>query len=169
MKLNSLRDVFIHELKDLYSAEKQLTKALPKMAKAANNEELASAFEEHLSVTERQIERLEKVLSDLGETTKGSKCKGMEGLITEGEELISEDAAPAVLDALLITAAQKIEHYEISGYGSVRTFAEMLGETEAARLLQETLDEEVETDEMLTELAESSINADAEEEEAETE
>ena len=162
MKLKTLRDLYIHELKDLYSAEKQLTKALPKMAKAASNEELTSGFEEHLEQTEQQIDRLEQILEGLGQTTRGDKCKGMEGLIEEGSKVMSEDASDEVRDAAIIVCAQKIEHYEIAGYGSARTFAEMLGEDEAARLLQQTLDEEIETDEKLTELAENSINTEAE-------
>ena len=162
MKLKTLRDLYIHELKDLYSAEKQLTKALPKMAKAASNEELKTAFEEHVDQTEQQIERLEQILEGLGQSTRGDKCKGMEGLIEEGSKMVGEDAADEVRDAGLIVAAQKVEHYEIAGYGSARTFAEMLGEDEAARLLQQTLDEEIETDEKLTELAESSVNTEAE-------
>ncbi len=162
MKLKTLRDLYIHELKDLYSAEKQLTKALPKMAKAASNEELKTSFEEHLEQTGQQIERLEQILEGLGESTKCDKCKGMEGLLEEGSKAMTEDAAEEVRDAAIIVAAQKVEHYEIAGYGSVRTFAEMLGEDEAARLLQQTLDEEIETDEKLTELAENSINTEAE-------
>ena len=162
MKLKSLRDLYIHELKDIYSAEKQITAALPKMAKATSHEELSAAFEEHLAQTEVHMERLEKILKELGESTKGDKCKGMEGLIAEGSKMMEEDATPDVLDAALIGAAQKVENYEIASYGTVRTYAEMLGEDDAAELLQQTLDEEVETDEKLTELAESSINAEAE-------
>lgn len=162
MKINSLRDVFIHELKDLYSAEKQLTKALPKMAKAAANAQLAAGFEEHLGQTEEHVARLETILKNLGESTRGEKCKGMEGLLKEGEKLIEEDGVPEVIDALLISAAQRVEHYEIAGYGSARTFAELLGEEKATDLLQQTLDEEAETDRKLTELATSSVNADAE-------
>ena len=163
MKIKTLRDVYLHELKDLYSAEKQLLQALPKMAKAAANEELAASFEEHLAQTEVHVERLEEILKNLGETTRGEKCKGMEGLIEEGASLIEEDGVPEVIDALLITAAQRVEHYEIAGYGSARTFAEMLGQADAAKLLQQTLDEEVETDEKLTELAESTVNVEAQE------
>ena len=165
MKLKTLRDLFVHELKDLYSAEKQLLKALPKMAKAASNEELQSAFEEHLEQTEEHVNRLERILKDLGESTRGEKCAGMEGLIEEGNKLMGEDTSPDVLDAALIVAAQKVEHYEIAAYGSARTFAEILGEDEAAELLQETLEEEGETDQKLTELAESTVNVEAEEEE----
>jgi ferritin-like metal-binding protein YciE len=158
MKINSLRDVFIHELKDLYSAEKQLTKALPKMAKAATNEQLSAGFEEHLQQTEEHVNRLEKILKDLGETTRGDKCKAMEGLIEEGGKVIEEDGVPEILDAMLISAAQRVEHYEIAGYGSAIAFAELLGEDEAVTLLQQTLDEESETDQKLTKLAESAVN-----------
>ena len=161
MKINSLRDVFIHEIKDLYSAEKQLTKALPKMAKAAANEELSAGFEEHLHQTEEHVNRLEKILKNLGESTRGEKCKAMEGLIEEGAKVIDEDGVPEVIDALLISAAQRVEHYEIAGYGSARTFAELLGDNEAARLLQQTLEEEAETDKKLTRLAESAVNPQA--------
>ncbi len=162
MKLKSLRDLYVHELKDIYSAEKQLTKALPKMAKAASHEELTAGFEEHLAQTEGHIERLETILEALGESTRGDKCKAMEGLIAEGQGLMEEDATPDVMDAALIAAAQKVEHYEIASYGTVRTWAEILGEEEAVNLLQQTLDEEIETDEKLTELAQNSINAEAE-------
>ena len=162
MKLKSLRDLYVHELKDIYSAEKQLTKALPKMAKAASHEELTAGFEEHLAQTEGHIERLETILEALGESTRGDTCKAMEGLIAEGQGLMEEDATPDVMDAALIAAAQKVEHYEIASYGTVRTWAEMLGEEEAVNLLQQTLDEEIETDEKLTELAESTINVEAE-------
>jgi ferritin-like metal-binding protein YciE len=167
MKLKTLRDLYIHELKDVYSAEQQITKALPKMAKAASSEELAAGFEEHLAVTEKQIERLDEIFEALGVSSKGEKCKGMEGLLAEGSKMMEEDASPEVLDAALIGAAQKVEHYEISSYGTLRTFAELLGEDEAARLLQETLDEEIETDERLTELAESFVNEEAEATESE--
>lgn len=161
MKINSLRDVFIHELKDLYSAEKQLVKALPKMARAAANGELSAGFEEHLRQTEEHVSRLEKILGNLGESTRGDKCQAMEGLIEEGAKVIDEDGVPEAIDALLISTAQRIEHYEIAGYGSARTFAELLGEDEAARLLQLTLDEEAETDRKLTRLAESAVNPQA--------
>jgi ferritin-like metal-binding protein YciE len=158
MKINSLRDVFIHELKDLYSAEKQLTKALPKMARAAEDEQLSAGFEAHLQQTEGHVNRLERILSDMGETTRGEKCKAMEGLIEEGASVIDEDGLPEIKDALLISAAQRVEHYEIAGYGSARTFAELLGEDRAASLLQQTLDEEAETNEKLTRLAENAVN-----------
>jgi ferritin-like metal-binding protein YciE len=162
MEMTSLQDLFVEDLKDLYSAETQLTKALPKMAKAATNPDLKQAFQTHLAETEVQIERLEKIFEQLDESPKGKKCKAMEGLIEEGKELMEEDAEPEVLDAGLIGAAQKVEHYEIAGYGTVRTYAQMLGNAEAARLLQKTLDEEGMTDKKLTELAMQCINADAE-------
>jgi ferritin-like metal-binding protein YciE len=160
MEMESLRELYIQELRDLYNAEGQIVKALPKMAKAASSDDLRAAFEEHLEVTKKQVERLEQIFEKLGEKPKGKKCKGMEGLLEEGKELLSEDADPDVLDAGMICAAQKVEHYEIAGYGTVRTYAEMLGEQDAARLLQETLDEEAETDKKLTELA-SKINVHA--------
>ena len=153
-KLKSLEDFLIDELKDLHSAETQLVKALPKMAKAASSEELKAAFEEHLAQTEGHVKRLDKIGKQLGRALTGKKCAAMEGLIEEGKEIMEEDAEPAVLDAALITAAQKVEHYEISSYGSARTHASLLGYTEAEELLQETLDEEADTDERLTEIAE---------------
>ena len=161
MKLESLHDLFIEQLKDLYSAETQLTKALPKMAKAASSEELRSAFEEHLEVTRQHLSRLEQVFQELGENPKGQKCKGMEGLIKEGEEAIEEDMEDAVRDAALIAAAQRVEHYEIAGYGTVRTYAKLLGHDQAADLLQQTLNEEGDADKALTGLAEG-INVEAE-------
>jgi len=164
MKMESLRDLFVEELKDLYNAESQITKALPKMAKAANSDELRTAFEEHLEETKGQIERLDQIFKNLGVNPKGKKCKAMEGLVEEGKEIIENgsDADPSVLDAALISAAQKVEHYEIAGYGCVRTWAQLLGEEEAVELLQQTLDEESQTDKRLTELAESEINVEAE-------
>jgi len=161
MKLNSLQDLLIDELKDLYSAENQLTKALPKMAKAAASEELRTAFEEHLAETETQVERLDKVFEQLEATGRGKKCKAMAGLIEEGKEIIDEDAEDAVKDAALIGAAQKVEPYEIAAYGTARTHAELLGLHEVVSLLQETLDEEAAADEKLTKIAES-INIEAE-------
>jgi len=161
MKLNDLQDVFLNELKDIYNAETQLTKALPKMAKAAASEELRTAFEEHLAETQGQIERLEKIFEELEASPKGKKCKAMVGLVEEGKEIIDEDGEDPVKDAALIAAAQKVEHYEIATYGTLRTWAEILGMTEAARLLQETLDEEAGADDKLTELAKS-INFEAE-------
>jgi ferritin-like metal-binding protein YciE len=166
--MSDLRETFIEELKDLYDAEKQLVKALPKMAKAAEHEELKAAFEEHLEQTQTHVERLEKVFEAFEETAKGKKCKAMQGLVEEGEDVIKEEQG----DAALICAAQKVEHYEIASYGSLRTWAEMLGEDEAVDLLQETLDEEKETDERLTEIAEDAANpeeAEGESEEQESE
>src|ERR1700689_1289181 len=153
MKSNRLKHLYIEELKDLYSAENQLVKALPKMAKAADSEDLKAGFEEHLEQTKGHVSRLEEIFKALGESPKGKKCKGMEGLIKEGAEMIEEDPAPEELDAGLISAAQRVEHYEIAGYGCVRTYAELLGEDEAVSLLEETLKEEKATDEKLTELA----------------
>jgi ferritin-like metal-binding protein YciE len=166
MKMKSLKDLFVDQLKDLYSAENQLVKALPKMAKAASNPDLKAGFEEHLEQTRGQVTRLEQIGEQLGVNPKGKKCAAMEGLVTEGKELIEEDTEPGVLDAGLIAAAQKVEHYEIASYGSMRTWAEQLGFNEAIRLLQETLDEEKETDEKLTQLALAAVNQDAEEDES---
>jgi ferritin-like metal-binding protein YciE len=161
MALESLHDLYVEELRDLYNAENQLLKALPRMAKAASHEELKAAFTEHLDVTRGQVERLERIFNDLGVKAKGKKCDAMEGLIEEARDLMAEDAEPSVLDAALIAAAQKVEHYEMAGYGCVRTFARLLGYGEAADLLQETLDEEGEADKTLTELAETIVNVDA--------
>lgn len=160
MKLESLHDLFVDELKDLYNAEVQLTKALPKMAKAAASEELRTAFEDHLEETEQQIERLENIFKELDESPKGKRCKAMAGLIEEGKEMIEADGEDAVKDAALIAAAQRVEHYEIAGYGTVRTYAELLGFDKAANLLQQTLDEEAAADVKLTELAKN-INFEA--------
>ena len=161
MKLKTLKDLFHHELKDLYSAETQLVKALPKMAKAATNEELKAGFEEHLEQTRGHVQRLDQIGESLEMRLSGHKCKAMEGLITEGAELISEDAEESVRDADLIGAAQRVEHYEIAGYGTARALAQVLGFDEAADLLEQTLDEEKATDEKLTEIAESAVNASA--------
>jgi ferritin-like metal-binding protein YciE len=161
MELENLRELYIDELKDLYSAEKQLVKALPKMAKNATNEQLRQAFEDHLAETEGHVERLEQIFETLESSPRGKKCVGMEGLIEEAKELLEEDAQEDVLDAGLISKAQHVEHYEIAGYGTVRTYAMMLGENEHARLLEQTLDEEKKADALLTQLAESSINIEA--------
>lgn len=161
MKLNSLRDLYITELKDLYDAEDRIIKALPKMAEAANSPELRSAFEEHLQQSRNQVLRLEQIFQKLDESPKGQKCKGVEGIIDEGENLMDKDAPPAVADAALIAAAQRVEHYEIASYGTVRTFARRLGYHDHERLLSETLEEEGQTDKMLTRLAESYINEEA--------
>jgi ferritin-like metal-binding protein YciE len=161
MTLGSLHDLLVDELKDLYSAESQLVKALPKMAKAASAPELRQGFEEHLEQTKGQVERLEQIFERMEISPRGKKCKAMEGLIEEGKELLKQDAEPTVKDAALIGAAQKVEHYEIAAYGTARTHASLLGDDEAANLLQETLDEEAEADKKLTQLAESVINVDA--------
>ena len=161
MRMDSLRELYINELKDLLDAERQLIRALPKMQKAASHAELKQAFTTHERQTQEQAKRLERILGELGET-KAKKCKGMQGLIEEGKELIEEKPDPDVLDAGLISKAQHVEHYEIAGYGTVRTYAQLLGFDEHARLLQKTLDEEGETDKLLTRLAEGSINIEAE-------
>jgi ferritin-like metal-binding protein YciE len=161
VELDSLQALYVNDLKDLYSAEKQILKALPKMIKAASHEELAATFSEHLRVTERQVERLERIFADLDESPRGKKCMGMEGLIEEAQELLKEKPEPEVLDAGLISKAQHVEHYEIAGYGTVRTYAEQLGLTKHAELLQQTLDEEGEADKRLSALAEASINVEA--------
>jgi ferritin-like metal-binding protein YciE len=163
MSLENLEDLFLHDLKDTYDAERRMTKALPKMAKAASSQKLQAAFEKHLSVTETQIERLERIFKLLNKPVRGKKCSGMEGLIEEGSELMSEDASESTLDAGLIGAAQKVEHYEIAAYGTMATYAKILGLTEAERLLKQTLAEEKQTDEELTQLA-STINFESEHE-----
>ncbi len=154
-KLLTPRDLLVHELKDLYSAETQLIKALPKMAKAATNEELKQAFTTHLEETKVHAERLEQIMTRLDESPRGKKCKAMEGLVEEGKETIDENAAPEIKDLALIVAAQKVEHYEIAGYGSARTLADLCGETEIVGILQETLDEEGATDKLLTDIAQT--------------
>jgi ferritin-like metal-binding protein YciE len=161
MKLDTLDDLFLHELKDLLSAEKQLVKALPKMAKAATSEKLRAGFEKHLEQTKGHVERLDTIFEQLVKTARAETCKAMEGLVKEGAELIAEDGDPMVKDAALIGAAQRVEHYEIAAYGTTRTLAEQLGHKEAVKLLQQTLDEEKETDEELTALAMSEINVQA--------
>jgi ferritin-like metal-binding protein YciE len=158
MKIDSLKQLYIEELRDLHSAEKQLVKALPKMAKAISSPELKQGILTHLEETKNHVTRLDTVFERLGVSSKGKKCKAMEGLIEEGEDLLKEDAEPEVLDAGIIAAAQRVEHYEIAGYGTARTYAQMLGETEAQQLLQETLNEEAATDKKLTELAVTIVN-----------
>jgi ferritin-like metal-binding protein YciE len=160
MKLSSLEELFVDELKDLYSAETQLLKALPKMAGAATCTELKKGFQKHLKQTQGHVARLKKVCSDLDVTPTGKTCQAMQGLIKEGQETIDEDAEPEVKDAALIAAAQRVEHYEIAGYGCVRTYAQLLKNKKAAQLLQQTLNEEGETDKTLTKLAKS-INVEA--------
>lgn len=161
MKLKTLQDLYVDELKDLYNAEHQILKALPKMAKAASAPQLTKAFTDHLEQTKDQVGRLEKIFRKLDVSPKGKMCKAMEGLLEEGKEVIDEDADPTVKDAALIAAAQRVEHYEMAGYGCVRTFARLLGEDSAADLLQETLDEEGAADKKLTKLAETVINVEA--------
>ena len=162
MKINTLQDALVHEMRDLYSAEVQLTKALPKMAKAASHGQLAAAFEEHLAQTKGHVERLAKALKQMDASTRGEKCKAMEGLIEEGKGTLELDAEDMVRDALLISIAQKVEHYEIAGYGTARTFAQRLGEDKIASLLEQTLEEESEADRKLTKIAETAVNPDAE-------
>lgn len=165
MEMQSLQDLYVDELKDLWSAENQILKALPKMIRAASHPQLKRAFTRHERQTQQHVRRLERVCRALGVQPRGKKCEGMEGVIQEGADLIKERPDPEVLDAGLIAAAQHVEHYEIAGYGCVRTYARVLGYEDQAELLQQTLDEEKETDELLTRLAESSINVDAEENE----
>ncbi len=162
MALDSLHELYVEELKDLYNAENQLLKALPKMVKAATHPELKNAFKEHLEVTRNQVTRLETIFEKLEESPKGKKCKAMEGLIAEASETIAEEGVAAVKDAALIASAQRVEHYEIAGYGCVRTFAKLLGYDDAVEMLQATLDEEGTADKALTQLAETIINIDAE-------
>ena len=157
MRLNTFRNMFVDQLRDIYDAEKQITEALPKMAKAAHSDELKAAFEQHLRQTEGHIERLDKIFDGLGEKPTGVKCEAMEGLIEEGEEIVEKRGESYVKDAALIAAAQRVEHYEISAYGTARTYATMVGMTDTAALLKKTLDEESKTDEKLTDLAEGGL------------
>jgi ferritin-like metal-binding protein YciE len=161
MSLTNLEEVFVHELKDILDAERQLVKALPKMAKAATNEDLKAAFEEHKSVTEEQVGRLETIFESLDKAARGKKCVGMQGLVEEGSELISEEEPGAPLDAALICAAQKVEHYEIASYGSLAAYARLLGMDDAVELLERTLDEVKETDAKLSSIA-AELNIEAE-------
>ncbi|MBV8338343.1 MAG: ferritin-like domain-containing protein [Candidatus Eremiobacteraeota bacterium] len=169
MRNGTLRELLVEQLRDMYNMENQLVKALPKMAEAANSGDLSSAFEEHLEQTRGHVQRLEQAFDELGVATKGKKCLGMEGLIDEGKEILEEDLAPDTLDAGIIGAAQKVEHYEIAAYGTARTHAQLLGLDSVAQLLEQTLEEEKQTDQKLTELAQE-INPQAElgSEEAET-
>jgi ferritin-like metal-binding protein YciE len=160
MELDTLKKLFVDHLKDLKDAETQLTKALPKMAKAASSPDLQRAFEEHLEQTKTHLQRVEQVLTEVSGNSRGKKCKAMEGLIEEGAELMKEDADPEVMDAGLIAAAQKVEHYEIASYGTVRTYANLLGFNQAAQTLQQTLNEEGQADKKLTQIAEM-INVEA--------
>ena len=160
MEKTSLQDLYVDELRDLYNAETQLVKALPKMAKAATNDQLREAFEEHLRQTTEHVSRLEQIFEQLGEKTSGKKCLGMEGLVKEGSETMKENYSEAVKDAAIIGAAQRVEHYEMAGYGTVKAFAELLGENDHVSLLEQTLEEERQADEKLTQLAEQ-INSQA--------
>jgi ferritin-like metal-binding protein YciE len=153
MEHQALKELYIDELRDIYNAENQLVKALPKMAKAANSDELRTGFEGHLEQTRGHVQRLEQIFKGLGEKASGKKCKAMEGLVSEGAEVMGEDYEEDVMDAALISAAQRVEHYEIAAYGTVRTYAELLGEDNAAQLLEQTLEEEKETDQKLTDMA----------------
>jgi ferritin-like metal-binding protein YciE len=159
---NDLHELFLEELADVYNAEQQITKALPKMAKAAESEELRQAFEEHLQQTQEQISRLDQVFESLGESMKRKTCKGMQGLLEEGNEVMQEQKGSPAIDAALIAAAQKVEHYEIATYGTLCAWAEQMGHQEALDLLKQNIDEEETTDERLTELAESLANQRAE-------
>jgi ferritin-like metal-binding protein YciE len=161
MSLDTLEKLYISELRDLYSAENQLLKALPKMAKGASSPELKDAFEKHLEQTKGHVERLEELFEQRDESPKGKPCKAMKGLIEEGSEILKEEGEDSVLDAGMIVAAQKVEHYEIASYGSVRTFANLLGKDDEAERLQATLDEERETNEILNQLAETVVNPEA--------
>jgi ferritin-like metal-binding protein YciE len=161
MALESLQDLYLEQLKDLHSAEKQIIEALPKMIEQTKHAELRQGFEKHLRQTEEQLRRLEKIGERIGQSLSGHKCKGMEGLLEEGEELLKERADSDVLDAALIAAAQRVEHYEMAGYGCARTYARLLGLEDDAKVLQQTLDEEGETDHLLTAMAERVINVEA--------
>lgn len=161
MKLKSIQDLYVTELQDLYSAEKQITRALPKMIKKTEDETLREAFESHLEETKVQIERLEQIFEGLGASAGRHKCKAMEGILEEGQEILEADGEPHVKDAATIGAAQRVEHYEIAGYGTAATYAEMLGRTKDARLLRETLEEEKLTDEKLTAIAVQVVNPEA--------
>jgi len=161
MKLESLKDLYLEQLKDLYSAETQIVDALPRMAEAANSADLRKAFNDHLRQTEEHVRRLERIFQSLQENPKGETCEGMKGLLKEGSKMMKMSGDPSVIDAGLIAAAQRVEHYEMAGYGTVRTYAEMLGKDDHVTLLERTLQEEEQADEMLTELAESHINQEA--------
>lgn len=162
MNLDSMRKLFVHELQDLHDAENQILEALPKMSEKASHRELKDAFEQHRAQTEEHVSRLERIFDDLGEKPGGVKCKGIRGIIAEGEEeVLDEDADEDVRDAAMIAAAQRVEHYEMAAYGSARTYALMLDQADHAELLQQTLDEEGETDKKLTQIAESRVNRDA--------
>ncbi len=161
MKLESLHDLYLSELRDLYSAEEQIVKALPKVIEKTTSPELRQALENHLEETRGHVARLEQVFQMHGEEAKAQKCKGMQGVLAEGDEVIGKDANPDVRDAAIISACQRVEHYEIAAYGCVRTYAEQMGHDRAAALLQETLDEEMAADEKLTDIAANRVNIQA--------
>lgn len=161
MQIDNLEKLFVEQLKDIYNAEKQIVRALPRMSKAAGDQELKKAFDTHLRDTEKQVDRLEQIFNDLGTKAQGKKCVGMEGLIEEAKELLQEDVDEAVLDAGLIAAAQKVEHYEMAAYGCLKTYARLLGNDTAVKLLEQTLSEEKNADQLLTDIAERSINVEA--------
>jgi ferritin-like metal-binding protein YciE len=158
MSLDSLHGLFLEELKDIYNAENQLTKALPRMAKAAESPELQQAFTNHLKETEGHVQRLQRIFKELGEEPKGKRCKGMQGLVEEGKEIMEKPGEPAVIDAALIAGAQRVEHYEIAAYGCLRTYAQLLGMENAVKLLEQTLAEEEAADKKLTEIGEGGVN-----------
>ena len=160
MKLENLQQLFLKELRDLYDAENQITEALPKLIDAAHNTELRSSLREHLQVTKQQISRLDRIFQMLNEKATGETCKGMKGVIKEGDEIVSAGGDPSTVDAGIISAAQRVEHYEMAGYGTVRTYAQLLGHDEMARLLQQTLNEEAEADQKLSQIA-GSVNVEA--------
>jgi ferritin-like metal-binding protein YciE len=160
MKLENLQQLYLKELRDLYDAEEQITQALPTLIQAAHNPALKNALKEHLDVTQRQISRLEQIFNNLNEKSSGESCKGMKGVIKEGDEIVSAGGDPATIDAGIISAAQRVEHYEMAGYGTVRTYAQLLGQQEHARLLQQTLDEEEQADQTLSKIA-ASVNVEA--------
>jgi ferritin-like metal-binding protein YciE len=161
MEIDTLQKLYVEELRDLHSAERQIIQALPKMIKAATSPDLKAGLQEHLDVTREQLARLDQIFEKLGKKGTGKKCKGMEGVLADGKEVLEEDMEDDVRDAAIISAAQHVEHYEMAGYGTVRTYAGLLGETEAMKLLQQTLDEEGDADKQLTQLAEK-INVEAE-------
>jgi ferritin-like metal-binding protein YciE len=158
MSLDSLDKLFLEELKDVYNAEKQIVRALPRMAKAAESRELQQAFTQHLAETQGHVERLERIFKGLDQAVRGKKCKGMEGLLEEGKEILEQEGEGAVIDAALIAAAQRVEHYEIAAYGCLRTYAQLLGYSDAEKLLQQTLNEEEAADRKLTQIGEGGVN-----------
>jgi ferritin-like metal-binding protein YciE len=158
MSLDSLDKLFLEELKDVYNAEKQIVRALPRMAKAAESRELQQAFTQHLRETQGHVQRLERIFQGLDLTARGKKCKGMEGLLEEGKEILEQEGEGAVIDAALISAAQRVEHYEMAAYGCLRTYAQLLGYSDAEKLLQQTLNEEEAADQKLTQIGEGGVN-----------